>query len=123
MTVSPYAQLQFVPLPGRESADPFRELPDMAAANLSVRIVRLRYDPARTAHVHAHSAEAVFVVAGQGTLWMDGVRTRIDTGDTSLIPAGVPHATLPDPGGDMVLVCFFPHPDLRVNIEELPGPL
>jgi hypothetical protein len=27
--------------------------------------------------------------------------------------------TVPDPGTDMELICFFPHPDLDDNIEEL----
>ena len=93
----------------------------MTGANLSVRIVRLVADESRTAHVHARSAEAVFVAQGGGTLWANGVRTELEVGGTALIPAGVPHATLPHPGSEMVLVCFFPYPDLTANIEELPG--
>jgi quercetin dioxygenase-like cupin family protein len=37
-----------------------------------------------------------------------------------LIPAGVPHATIAT-GGELRLVCFFPHPDLARNTEELDG--
>ena len=123
MMVVPYASLEFVALPGRDSADPFRNQRGMLEANLSVRIVRLVADEARSAHVHARSAEAIYVARGHGTLWTDGIRTRLDAGATALIPAGVPHATVPDPHSEMVLVCFFPHPDLAANIEELTLPL
>ncbi len=121
--VVPSASLTYAALPGRASADPFSALPGMDDANLSVRIVRMEHDPNRTPHVHAHSAEAVYVVSGHGALWAEGKRTRLQAGDTALIPAGTAHATLPDPGARMLLVCFFPHPDLTANIAELPGPL
>ena len=117
------AELTYVALPGRDSADPFRARGSMVDVDLSFRIVRLVSDPSRTAHVHPHSAEAVFVAEGQGTLWVDGTRRRISAGDSVLIPAGTPHATLPDAGAEMRLVCFFPHPDLAANILELPDAL
>ncbi len=117
------SELDFAALPGRASADPFRAFTGMDDANVSVRVVRLVHDVNRTAHVHGHSAETVYVVSGHGTLWVEGQRTPLQAGDTALIPAGTPHATLPDPGAKMLLVCFFPHPDLATNIEELAGPL
>ncbi len=39
-------------------------------------------------------------------------------GDTVLVPAGVAHATIPDAGETMELVCFFPHPNLQDNLLE-----
>jgi quercetin dioxygenase-like cupin family protein len=122
-TVVRSTELHFEALPGRASADPFRASTGTDDTNVSVRVVRLVHDPHRTAHVHDHSAETVYVVSGHGTLWVDGQRTPLQAGDTVLIPAGTPHATLPDPGAKMLLVCFFPHPDLATNIEELTGPL
>ncbi len=121
--VVPSSALEYMDLPGRASADPFRSRDGMADVGLSVRVVRLVHDPSRSAHVHAHSAEAVYVAEGHGTLWADGERIPLVAGDTVLVPAGTPHATLPDPEADMLLVCFFPHPDLAANIEELAGPL
>jgi quercetin dioxygenase-like cupin family protein len=61
----------------------------------------------------------MYVVSGKGRLWENGEERRIEAGDCALIEAGVPHATLPEPGTTMQLVCFFPHPDLNANIEEL----
>lgn len=123
VTVVPASGLEFVNLPGRESADPFRPQAGVVDLGLSLRVVRMVHDPSRSAHVHAHSAEVVYVVDGVGTLWADGERYRLQAGTTALVPAGTPHATLPDPGTGMLLVCFFPHPDLAANIQELGGPL
>jgi quercetin dioxygenase-like cupin family protein len=117
--IGSWADLRFVDLPGRRSADPF------AAArrpDVSVRIVRLEHDPHRRPHRHPHSSEVVHVLSGEGEAWQAGERTRVGRGDTLAIPAGVPHATLPLPGSHLELVCFFPHPDLQDNLEELDGP-
>jgi quercetin dioxygenase-like cupin family protein len=106
----------FRPLPGREAADPFEGAP---SSEVSIRIVRLEGDRRRSPHVHPHSPEVIYVVAGAGVLWEDGVEHLIHAGDCALIEPGVPHATLPDPGTSMEIVCFFPHPDLAANREEL----
>jgi quercetin dioxygenase-like cupin family protein len=114
--IVPRANLTFRPLPGRDAADPFREAPTGA---LSMRIVRLEGGRRRSPHVHPQSPEAIYVVSGTGALWENGVEQRIQAGDCALIAAGVPHATIPDPGTSMELVIFFPHPDLDANREEL----
>lgn len=112
--------MRFKALPSRDSADPFDGEKE---ANLSLRIVKMSADPHRAPHVHPHSAEAVYVIAGSGTFWMDGERIHVEQGDTFLIPAGAKHATLPDEEVDMELICFFPHPDLSQNMMELTEPV
>lgn len=119
MLVRRFADLDFADLPGRRSADPFA---GADGAGTSVRIVRLEAGPPRTPHRHPRTAEVVHVVAGSGRAWQDGQWSPVTAGDTVLIPPGVPHATVPDPGGPLLLVCFFPDPDLATNIEELDGP-
>lgn len=109
------SQYFFRKLSGRESADPLQNTP---SGDLSMRIVRLRGRD-RSPHRHPHSREAMYVVSGKGRLWENGEERRIEAGDCALIEAGVPHATLPEPGTTMQLVCFFPHPDLNANVEEL----
>jgi quercetin dioxygenase-like cupin family protein len=106
----------FRQLPGRESADPFEGIP---TSELSVRVVRVGSSERRSPHRHPHSREAIYVIRGGGWLWEDGVRQRIEAGDCVLIEAGTAHATLPDPGSSLELVCFFPHPDLNANVQEL----
>ncbi len=114
MSVVRRGDLRFVELPGRIAADPFAG----AGADCSARVVRLRRTPGRRAHLHPHSEEVVFVAAGRGVVWIDGVRYPASAGDLVRIPAGTPHATVPDEGVEMELVCFFPHPDLAGNREE-----
>jgi hypothetical protein len=36
-----------------------------------------------------------------------------------LVPTGVPHATIPAAGTEMLLFCVFPTADLSDNVEEL----
>ena len=118
MPVVPAASLDFAQLPGRLSADP---LPAELALGASARVVRIAPGP-RTPHVHPRSAEVVYVAGGTGTAWEDDVPTRVGVGDLVVVPPGVPHATVASGTSDLVLVCFFPHPDLAANIEELSGP-
>ncbi len=118
MPVVPAGSLQFVQLPGRRSADP---LPTGLVAGASTRIVRIPPGP-RTPHLHPHSAEISYVAQGTGTAWEGDVAIRVGPGDLLVVPPGVPHATIASGTSELVLVCFFPHPDLAANIEELPGP-
>lgn len=117
--IVPGGDLRFVPLPGRRSADPFA---DVVIEGLSMRVVRVAPDIARSPHRHPHSSEVIYVLSGSGRLWEDGRSGRVQTGDCIAIPAGVAHATVPDPGVELELVCFFPRGDLRSNTEELAQP-
>jgi len=107
--------LRFEARPGRRSADPLAG----AGIDFTVRIVCLSSKSVRWAHRHPKSVELLHVTKGRGVLWEDGVERRFEQGDTALVPIGVPHATVPDADTAMELICFFPHPDLDDNIEEL----
>jgi quercetin dioxygenase-like cupin family protein len=115
--------LCFVELPGRASADPLALLGGGAGTGVSVRLVRMDAAPGRRPHRHPHSVEVVHVLGGQGTAWLDGRRTAVGPGDTFLVPVGAAHATLPDPGETLELLCVFPHADLGANLDELEGPV
>jgi quercetin dioxygenase-like cupin family protein len=110
------ATFDYVSRPGRRVADPCADLDTDA---FSVRVVRLDGHERRNPHRHPHSQEFIFVVRGWGTLWEDGVGHRVVEGDCALVDTGVPHATIPDRGTTMELVCFFAHPDLPGNTEEI----
>jgi quercetin dioxygenase-like cupin family protein len=117
------AALEFATLPGRQAADPFvagRAQTITGSADSSVRVVRIAPGP-RTPHRHPRSSEVVYVAAGTGVAWEDGRRTDVAAGDLVAIPRGVPHATVAGDDG-LLLVCFFPDPDLASNLEELPEP-
>lgn len=116
-------ELRFIDLPGRASADPLARLAGAEASGLSVRVVRMEAAPGRRPHRHPHSVEVVHVLGGTGTAWLEGRRTPVGPGDTFLIPAGAAHATLPDPGSTLELLCVFPHVDLGANLDELEDPV
>ncbi len=101
-------------LPGRTSADALAGVESQS----SVRVVRLHPTDRRTAHRHPHSEEVILVTEGSGTVWIDGERMAVGPGDLVHVPAGAAHATVPNPGAEMTLTCFFPHPNLEANIEE-----
>lgn len=85
---------------------------------MSVRLARLYAGP-RSPHRHPRSVEVIYVLEGAGVNWQDGETARVSTGDIVLVPAGVAHATLPDPGSEMLVLCVFPVSDLAGNLEEL----
>jgi quercetin dioxygenase-like cupin family protein len=114
MTVTPQRAVEFIDLPGRSAGDPLRSV----AADSSLRITRLQRVAERKAHRHPHSEEVIYVRSGTGAVYIDGVFHEVGPGDTVHVPQGEAHATIPAPGADMELICFFPHPDLHENIEE-----
>lgn len=112
MTVVKASSLEFVDLPGRRSADPFANIETQSSA----RYVTLAYSEGRTAHFHPLSEEVIFVVDGRGYIWIDGERHPVERGDIVHVGTGLAHATVPDRGSSMELMCFFPHPNLSENI-------
>ena len=114
-TVS-FSDLEFREFPGRSAADPFAGLDTPA---LSVRVTIVPAAPTRQLHRHPFSPEVVYVVEGHGVAWQNGTATRIGPGDIVWIPTDTPHATIPEPGSQLKLVCFFPHEDLSENLVEL----
>ena len=116
MTVVGPEELDFRDFPGRSTADPFKVAGQGAS---TVRQVVIEHVPSRSPHRHPQSEEIVYVVAGRGRVWLDGVVHAVGPGSWYRIPAGTPHATMADPDERMSLVCFFPHDDFANNIEEL----
>ena len=122
MPVVRRADLSWSELPGRQAADP------LAASQLAgvdtgttVRVVTVQPGP-RLPHLHPHSAEILYIHTGTGTAWEGDEAHPVGPGDVVVIPTGVPHATVATSPEGISAVCFFAHPDLAANIEDLPGP-
>ena len=116
MTVVHSFDLNFRDLPGRSSADPFH---DLDPGSLAVRVVIIEEHTGRTPHLHPHSPEIIYVAEGRGTSWQERTETRVAAGDIIRIPQNVAHATIPEAGSRLKLICFFPRGDLRTNLVEL----
>lgn len=116
MTVVGPDELAYRDFPGRRTANPFA---GAGQGESTVRQVTIDPVETRSPHLHPRSEEVVFVVAGTGRVWIDGIYHPVGPGSWYRIPAGTPHATLADRGERMSLVCFFPHDDFTHNIEEL----
>jgi quercetin dioxygenase-like cupin family protein len=58
---------------------------------------------------HRHDHEEVFhVLSGRLTVSLDGQETRLDAGDTVMIPPGVSHFSYVGQDGDAVLLAVMP---------------
>jgi quercetin dioxygenase-like cupin family protein len=110
-------QCHFRQLPGRRSADP---LAGVDVGPLSVRFTRLT-PGSRCPHLHPDCVEVIYVVEGRGTAWVEGETTPVRAGDLFVVPAGAAHATLPDQGTEMLVLCAFPVDDLGANTVEMDG--
>jgi len=117
VTVIRLPDLDFRDLPGRSSADP---LAGYDTGPLSMRVVTVPDSPSRHLHRHPFSPEVVYVAEGHGFAWQDGTAARVGPGDIVWIPTDAHHATIPDRGSELKLICFFPHGDLHANLVELP---
>lgn len=114
MTVVSSEDVVFVALPGRRSGDPLRGV----EAASSLRLSHPERTNSRRAHRHPNSEEVIYVRTGTGVVYIDGTIHQVTPGDVVHVPRGAAHATAPDEGATMELVCFFPHPNLAENIEE-----
>jgi quercetin dioxygenase-like cupin family protein len=114
--------LAYRELPGRLAADPFAAAPLAGVETGStVRVVRVMPGP-RIPHLHPYCEEILYILSGSGTTWEGDASTVVGPGDVVVVPTGIPHATVAHGPEDLVVVCFFPHPDLAANTEELEGP-
>jgi quercetin dioxygenase-like cupin family protein len=113
MHVVGWDDLDFVQKSGRTAADP---LHGCDAGGATVRLVRVAPGP-RTAHVHPDSVEVIHVLSGSGWHHQANESVAVASGDTLLVPAGTPHATVTAEG--LTLACFFPHANPFATTVEL----
>jgi len=74
----------------------------------------------RAAHQHNDFEECIFVLAGHGATFADSGEFHLGPGDTLLMPAGEKHVTRNTGNEPLLLLCFFPVPDITAETNE-PG--
>jgi mannose-6-phosphate isomerase-like protein (cupin superfamily) len=90
---------------------------------VSLRVVELPVqlpgDTLRGPHVHRNFEECMHVLSGEGVTYTDAGSYPLTAGDTILVPAGEAHVTRNTGHEPLVLLCFFPAPDMTVGTEDV----
>ena len=109
-------------LPGRKALEIVSGA--RGSRNVTLRIaeipVPLSGEPPRAAHHHNDFEECIFVLSGEGTTFADSGEYSLKPGDTLLMPAGEKHVTRNTGKEPLLLLCFFPVPDITGGTQE-PG--
>jgi quercetin dioxygenase-like cupin family protein len=72
----------------------------------------------RSKHQHHDFEECIFVLSGYGTTHADSGEYELGPGDTLLVSPGDKHATHNTGAEPLMLLCFFPVPDITAGTEE-----
>lgn len=101
-------------LPGRTAT----ELVSAAEGGYDVTVRRVVIPPeqeaagARGPHAHPGCSEVILVLSGSAEFTAGDAAWPAGPGDMMVVSPGQPHRTRNTGGDDLVLLCFFPVPDL-----------
>ena len=113
------AEAKRLGLPGRTSLEP---VSGEIGSKISVRIAQIAVpqpgDRPRGPHVHRDFEECIYVLSGQGTMHAESGEHPVGPGDILLVPAGEKHMTVNTGAEPLVLLCFFPVPDVTAGTTE-----
>jgi len=120
--VFPLEQATNLGLPGRNALEIVSGT--KGARGVTLRLVEIAVpqpgDQPRSPHFHSNFEECIFVLSGQGTTISDRGEYPLLAGDTIVIAPGEKHFTRNTGTVPLVLLCFFPVPDITLTTTE-PG--
>jgi mannose-6-phosphate isomerase-like protein (cupin superfamily) len=109
-------------LPGRTSLEP---VSGETGSRLTFRIAEIPVpqagDKPRGPHLHREFEECIYVLSGEGRTLAESGEIAIKPGDIVLIPPGEKHMTRNTGSVPLVLLCFFPVPDVTAGTVEFPS--
>jgi mannose-6-phosphate isomerase-like protein (cupin superfamily) len=109
-------------LPGRTALVP---ISGEIGSRLTVRIAEIAVpkpgDPPRGPHLHDGFEECVYVLKGTGLSVAESGEIAIGPGNLLLIPANEKHMAVNTGTEPLLLLCFFPHPDIGPSTPEFPS--
>ena len=109
-------------LPGRTSLEP---VSGEVGSRVTFRIAEIPVpqpgDKPRGPHLHREFEECIYVLSGEGTTYAESGEIAIRPGDIVLIPPGEKHMTRNTGSVPLVLLCFFPVPDVTAGTAEFPS--
>jgi len=107
-------------LPGRKSLEIVSG--EKGSQAVTLRLVEIPVPRAgetpRGRHFHNGFEECIYVLSGTGYTEADSGNHPLKAGDTILIPSGEKHVTRNAGKEPLVLLCFFPVPDISKRTEE-----
>ena len=107
-------------LPGRKSLEIVSG--EKGSQAVTLRLVEIPVprpgETPRGPHFHKGFEECIFVMSGEGCTEADSGKHPLKAGDTILIPSGEKHVTRNTGKEPLVLLCFFPVPDISKRTEE-----
>jgi mannose-6-phosphate isomerase-like protein (cupin superfamily) len=109
-------------LPGRTSLEP---VSGETGSRVTFRIAEIPVpqagDKPRGPHLHREFEECIYVLSGEGRTLAESGEMAIKPGDVVLIPPGEKHMTRNTGSVPLVLLCFFPVPDVTAGTVEFPS--
>ena len=106
-------------LPGRTSLEP---VSGTIGSKVTLRIAEIAVpqpgDPARGPHLHDGFEECIYVLKGRGLMVAESGEIPIKPGDIVLIPPNEKHMTRNAGNEPLILLCFFPEPDVTRRTTE-----
>ena len=106
-------------LPGRTSLEP---VSGIIGSKVTLRIAEIAVpqpgDPARGPHLHDGFEECIYVLKGRGLMVAESGETPIRPGDIVLIPPNEKHMTRNTGNEPLILLCFFPEPEVTQGTTE-----
>ena len=107
-------------LPGRTSLEPVSgEVGSRVTFRIAEVAVPQPGDKPRGPHLHNGYEECIYVLRGTGVNRSESGDIPIKPGDIVLIPPNEKHMTLNTGPEPLVLLCFFPVPDVSGGTTEL----
>ena len=109
-------------LPGRTSLEPVSgEIGSRVTFRIAEIPVPQAGDKPRGPHLHREFEECIYVLSGEGTTHAESGEIAIRPDDIVLIPPGEKHMTRNTGSVPLVLLCFFPVPDVTAETVEFPS--
>ena len=109
-------------LPGRTSLEIVSG--EKGAHAVTLRLVEIPVpkpdEKPRGPHYHDTFEECMYVLSGSGTTYADSGEYPLKPGDSILMPAGERHVTRNTGGAPLMLLCFFPVPDITKGTFDVP---
>ncbi len=113
------AQGKQLGLPGRSSLE---MVSGEIGSRVTFRIVEIPVpkpgEALRGPHLHNGYEECIYVLKGEGRMFCDRGELALKAGEVVLVPPGEKHVTRNTGNEPLVLLCFFPTPDVGGSTEN-----